>query len=138
MSTIGDLSLLNDPVAQTLLTSTHLARLAYIWDDGTPRVVPICFHWNGQEVIIVSPAGAPKLSVLTNNSKVALTIDSEPWPAKVLLIRGSVALTVVDGLAPEYVLAAKRYLGEEGGAGFVAQVGGLLKQTGRIAITPEW
>jgi hypothetical protein len=31
----GDLSLLEDPVAQELLNSTHLARLAYVWPDGT-------------------------------------------------------------------------------------------------------
>ncbi len=35
------LELLNDPVAQELLSSTHLARLAYTWRDGTPRVIPI-------------------------------------------------------------------------------------------------
>ena len=43
----GDLALLDDPVAQTLLQSTIPARLAYSWTDGTPRVVPIWFHWTG-------------------------------------------------------------------------------------------
>ena len=37
-------TLLDDPVAQELLHSTNLARLAYTWHDGTPRVVPIWFH----------------------------------------------------------------------------------------------
>lgn len=46
----GDIALLNDPVAQELLHSTVPARLAYTWLDGTPRVVPIWFHWNGEEV----------------------------------------------------------------------------------------
>lgn len=40
----GSLALLNDPVAQRLLQSTNPARLAYVWKDGTPRVVPIWFH----------------------------------------------------------------------------------------------
>ena len=39
----GDLSLLNEPVAQELLQSTIPARLSYVWSDGTPRVVPIWF-----------------------------------------------------------------------------------------------
>ena len=37
----GDLALLVDPVSQELLYATNLARLAYTWGVGTPRVVPI-------------------------------------------------------------------------------------------------
>jgi hypothetical protein len=37
----GDLALLDDPVSQELLHATNLARLAYTWGVGTPRVVPI-------------------------------------------------------------------------------------------------
>ena len=48
----GDLALLDDPVAQELLHSTNLARLAYVWRDGTPRVVPIWFHWDGEELVL--------------------------------------------------------------------------------------
>ena len=51
----GDLALLDDPVAQELLHSTNLARLAYVWRDETPRVVPIWFHWDGQEIVLGSP-----------------------------------------------------------------------------------
>jgi nitroimidazol reductase NimA-like FMN-containing flavoprotein (pyridoxamine 5'-phosphate oxidase superfamily) len=76
MTKQGDVSLLNDPVAQTLLCSANPARLAYVWRDGTPRVVPIWFHWTGSEIVIGTPAKAPKLKVLRNNSPVALTIDS--------------------------------------------------------------
>jgi hypothetical protein len=46
----GDVSLLDDPVAQQLLRSTIPARLAYNWFDGTPRVVPMWFHWDGKEI----------------------------------------------------------------------------------------
>jgi hypothetical protein len=45
----GSLALLDDPVAQRLLQSTIPARFAYNRRDGTPRVVPIGFHWNGAE-----------------------------------------------------------------------------------------
>jgi hypothetical protein len=54
-----DLSLLNDPVAQHLLTSTAPARPAYTWSDGTPRVIPICFHWDGEAIVQGSPVKAP-------------------------------------------------------------------------------
>ncbi len=76
----GDVALLNDPVAQKLLQSTIPARLAYLWSDGTPRVVPIWFHWNGKEPVFGSPLLAPKNHVLSTGSKVAITIDSNDWP----------------------------------------------------------
>ena len=58
----GDLSLLDNPVAQELLASTHLARLAYVGDDGDPRVVPVWFHWDGRELVIAGPPNAPKVA----------------------------------------------------------------------------
>src|SRR4051794_23171175 len=56
--------LLGDPVAQQLLESRTLARLAYTWPDGTPRVVPIWFHWTGEVVVMASPPAAPKIRAL--------------------------------------------------------------------------
>ena len=139
MTTQGDLSLLNDPVAQTLLTTTHMARLAYVWDDGTPRVVPIWFHWDGKQIVMGTPIDAPKIHVLPDHAKVAITIDSEPWPAKVLSIRGTAAVTIVDGVVPEYALAAKRYFGEQGANDWLNTLKNLnVKQMARIAVTPEW
>ncbi len=57
----GDLALLDDPVAQRLLQSTIPARFAYTWTDGTPRVVPIGFHWNGEEIVLGTFPDAPKM-----------------------------------------------------------------------------
>jgi len=138
MASNGDLSLLNDPVAQTLLTSTNMAQLGYVWTDGTPRVVPIWFHWDGKAICMGTPMKAPKVHILPNHSKVAVTIDSETWPYKVLSIRGTASVSTVDGVVPEYALAAKRYFGEQGGTDWVNQIKGMFTQMTRIAVTPEW
>src|SRR5688572_14534176 len=98
----GNLSLLNDPLAQKMLQSPIPARFAYNWTDGTPRVVPIWFHWNGSEIVLGTPPDAPKMKVLAEGTKVALTIDSDTMPHKVLLIRGRVRVDTVAGIAPEY------------------------------------
>ncbi len=111
----GSVALLNDPVAQQLLQSTIPARLAYTWPDGTPRVVPIGFHWNGEEIVLGTQPDAPKMRVLGDGSKVALTIDSDRMPHKVLLIRGSVRIDVVDGIAPEYAAMCRRVMGKSKG-----------------------
>ena len=134
----GDLALLYDPIALELLRSTIPARLAYTWPDGTPRVVPIWFHWTGEEMVMVSPSDAPKVAALQTNPDVALTIDSESWPHKVLLIRGSAQVELVDGVAPEYGAAARRYFGEEQGAAWTEQVTQMLPRTARIAVRPRW
>jgi hypothetical protein len=126
----GDLSLLDHPIAQELLHSTIPARLAYTWKDGTPRVVPIWFHWNGEEIVLGSPPKSPKVMVLPDHAQVALTIDSNPSPEKVLLIRGIARVEIVEGVLPEYAAAAERYMGEEQGRAWVEQVRAMFAHMG--------
>jgi len=134
----GSLALLDDPVAQKLLQSTLPARLAYNWSDGTPRLIPIGFHWNGQEIVLGGPPDAPKMKVLHDGDKVALTIDSDSMPYKVLMIRGSIHMDAVDGIAPEYAAMSRRVMGEEQGEIWLNQVGAMITRMSRIFITPEW
>lgn len=134
----GDLALLDDPVAQKLLHSTNVAHLAYTWHDGTPRVVPIWFEWNGHEIILASPPKAPKLSVLPEHPQVSLEIDSSEWPYKVLIIRGTAKVEMIEGVVPEYAVAAERFFGIEQGHAWTEQVGVMFPQMARISIHPEW
>ena len=134
----GSIALLSDPVAQELLRSTAPARLGYVWRDGTPRVVPIWFHWNGKEIVLGTPAKAPKVRALTPGAKVALSIDGNAWPYKVLQIRGTAQVETVPGVVPEYALAAERYFGADQGRAWVKQVEGMFSHMVRIAVKPEW
>lgn len=134
----GDLGLLQHPASQELLHSKIPARMAYVWTDGTPRVVPIWFHWNGREIVMATPPKAPKLKALAKNSKVSLTIDDNTFPHKVLLIRGSARLEPVEGIVPEYAAAAERYFDAELAKGWLAQLRTLVSSMVRITVTPEW
>jgi PPOX class probable F420-dependent enzyme len=134
----GDLSLLQHPAAQELLQSKIPARLAYVWTDGTPRVVPIWFHWNGREIVMASPEKAPKLKALAKNPKVSLTIDDNTFPHKVLLIRGTARLDPVEGVVPEYAKAAERYFDAAEAEAWLSQLRKLVSCMVRITITPEW
>ena len=134
----GGLELLQHPASKELLQSNIPARLAYIGTDGTPRVVPIWFHWDGREFVLGTPPKAPKLKALAKNPKVALTIDDNNFPHKVLLVRGTAKLQPVNGVVPEYAQAANRYFGEQQGKAWVAQLSSMTPQMVRIAITPEW
>ena len=139
MSTIqGSLELLNDPIAQELLRSNIPARLAYVGPDGTPRVIPIWYHWNGSNFVLATPPKAPKLKALRAHPKVALTIDDNTFPHKVLMVRGTASLEEVDGIVPEYALAATRYFGEAQGAAWVKQMRQVVNSMIRISVRPEW
>ncbi|CAM4178838.1 pyridoxamine 5'-phosphate oxidase family protein [Kibdelosporangium persicum] len=134
----GHLDLLKTDVAQRLLGSTELARLAYVAKDGTPRVFPMMFHWNGTEIVFGTFAGAAKIKALRAKPDVAITIDTPSTPPEVLLLRGRAEVTDVDGVVPEYALAHKRYAGEEQGAKNVAEVDRPGLRMARIAVKPAW
>jgi hypothetical protein len=134
----GSLELLQHPASKELLQSKIPARLAYVSTDGSPRVIPIWFHWNGRDLVLGTPPKAPKLRALAKNPKVALTIDDNNFPHKVLLVRGVARLQPMNGIIPEYALAAERYFGAEQGKAWVAQLASMIHEMVRITITPEW
>jgi hypothetical protein len=140
----GDLKLLESELAKTLLNSKIPARLAYIAKDGTPRVIPTWFHWNGSEIVMATFIAGPDVrheparpGTLRANPNVAITIDTEGFPPHVLLIRGQASVTDVDGFAPEFKEAARRYLGEEGAENFLEMRKSGVRMA-RIAVRPTW
>jgi nitroimidazol reductase NimA-like FMN-containing flavoprotein (pyridoxamine 5'-phosphate oxidase superfamily) len=134
----GSLELLQHPAARELLQSKIPARLAYVWMDGTPRVVPIWFHWNGREIIMATPPKAPKLKALKKNPKVSLTIDDNQFPHKVLMVRGTASLESVEGIAPEYAAAAARYFDAKQAEEWLKLLRTKISSQIRITIKPEW
>jgi nitroimidazol reductase NimA-like FMN-containing flavoprotein (pyridoxamine 5'-phosphate oxidase superfamily) len=109
------------PGAEDLLRHASLVRLAYSGSDGSPRVVPLGFHWNGHDVVVCTATTAPKVKALSARPEVALTIDTADTSAtaKALLIRG---IATVD---------AQRQA-------FEAQVRQTYERMARIAIKPQW
>lgn len=134
----GDLSLLSSEVAKELLGSTIPARLAYSWEDGTPRVVPIWFHWTGEELVFGSPHNAPKLKALREGAQAAVTIDTEGEPTRVLMIRGPISVEIQDGVVPEYEASARRYLGDVAGLEWVENIKQQGAKMARISLRPTW
>lgn len=134
----GSLDLLQHPTAKELLQSKIPARLAYIGIDGAPRVIPIWFHWNGREVIMGTPPNSPKVKALRKNPKVAITIDDNQFPHRVLMVRGLARLEDIKGVVPEYALAAERYFGREQGQAWINQMRARGLDAVRVTITPGW
>src|SRR5829696_848269 len=91
----------DEPEARRLLRSDVPARLAYVWRDGTPRVVPMWFHWTGTELLMGAPPNAPKMKVLGSGTAVSLVIDDASWPYQVLTVQGVATVEVLDRAFPE-------------------------------------
>ncbi|MDL4821340.1 pyridoxamine 5'-phosphate oxidase family protein [Actinomadura opuntiae] len=131
--------ILNRPLSQELL-ARDITRMAYVAEDGTPRNVPVGFSWNGTEIVICTARNAPKLAHLRKNPAVALTIDTEVHPPKILLIRGHAELDVTDGIPDEYLEMNTTYqMTPEQRVEWEAGVRSLYHEgMVRIVVTPTW
>jgi nitroimidazol reductase NimA-like FMN-containing flavoprotein (pyridoxamine 5'-phosphate oxidase superfamily) len=143
----GDLRLLETDLARELLQSAIPARLAFVWTDGTPRIVPTWFHWTGGEIVMVTYIAGPhigirhpaaRIAALRANPRVALTIDTNGNPPQSLTMRGTAEITEATGIAEEYRAAARRYLGDDAAAAMLAAVDQPGTAQARISVRPDW
>ena len=130
--------ILDRPYSRELL-ARDITRLAYVATDGTPRNIPIAFTWNGSEIVMCTARNSPKLPSLRENPAVALTIDTEVHPPRILLIRGRAELDAVDGIPEEYLQMNGSYeMTPEQRAEWEAEVRSLYDGMVRIVVTPTW
>ncbi len=126
------------PIAHELLTGPHLARLAYTGLDGAPRVVPIGFLWNGRELDIWTVPGSAKVRALAADPRVAITIDTTGMPPRVLLLRGTVTLTTIDGVPDGYIEAGPKAVPADQMRQWEAGARALYDQMVRVRVAPHW
>jgi hypothetical protein len=130
--------MLQKPISQEMLRR-DIARLSYVAKDGTPRVIPIGFTWNGTEIVMCTTPNAPKLASLRRNPAVAITIDTEVHPPRILLLRGEAVLDEVDGIPEEYLQMNGTYeMTPQQRVDWEAEVRSLYDSMVRIVVTPTW
>jgi hypothetical protein len=142
----GSLELLETPLARELLASAIPARVAYTAKDGTPRIVASWFQWVDGELVMptyiqaphIPAPGARRLAALRARPDVAVSIDTESVPARVLSMRGKAEITEVDGVDPDYAVSARQYLGEEGARELLDMVDQPGTRMARITVRPTW
>jgi hypothetical protein len=69
---------------------------------------------------------------------VALSIDTDTQPPHVLLVRGTAAVEIVDGVPDEFLEASEKSLPRDQWPQFEAQMRSIYPQMARITIEPEW
>ncbi len=126
------------PYARQLLESQIPARIAYTGLDGAPRVVPVGYDWDGTHLRFASVMGSAKNEALRANPQVAITIDTETYPPKTLLLRGTAEVEIVDGVPDVYVRASTRRLPEDQRQPWEENVRALFDQMAVVTITLTW
>ena len=141
----GAIELIDDPIAQDLLSSTVPARVAYVAHDGTPRVLATWFHWTGSELAMGTFIAAPhvqrptaRIAALRQRPDVAITIDTETFPPRILQLRGQANVVEVDGIDPDYARAALRFIGADAAASYLASIDQPGTRMARITVRPTW
>lgn len=134
----GDIGLLDTDIAQRRLRATTPLRLAYVAPDGTPRVIPVLFHWNGEEIVMAGFAPSARSRALRANPAVALTVDTDEQPPEVLLIRGRAEVAEVRGLVPEYALYMRHSMPEAEADAYFAEIERRGTVMERITVRPTW
>jgi hypothetical protein len=126
------------PYSQQLLNGPEPARFAYDGLDGDPRVIPIGFWIEDGRILMATVPRSAKVAALRKNPKVALTIDTGAFPPKVLLIRGTAELELVEGVPDGYLEAGHKVMTDEQYPSWEAGVKGLYSEMVVITVTLTW
>ena len=130
--------ILAKPYAQQLLTGPEPARFAYDGLDGDPRVIPIGFWVEGEQIVIATVPKSAKVAALRKNPKVALTIDTGAFPPKVLLLRGTAEVELVQGIPEGYLQAGHKVMTDEQYPEWEAGAKALYTEMVVITVTLTW
>ena len=111
---------------QEFLAAKHVAVLSVAAADGRPPAsVPMWYDYTpGGNIRVNTGAASHKAKLIERAGAVSLVVQNEESPYQYVVVEG----TVVDTTTPTPVEVregiAIRYLGEEGGRGFVASMDG--------------
>jgi hypothetical protein len=130
--------ILAKPYSQQLLSGRIPARFSYIGVDGDPRVIPIGFSWKNERLLMFTVPKSAKVAALKRNPRVAITIDTESFPPKALLLRGTVELTLEEGCPDDYKNGASGLVPADAFDEWAAGVDALYDEMYRIAFIPDW
>ncbi|MCA9832428.1 MAG: pyridoxamine 5'-phosphate oxidase family protein [Thermomicrobiales bacterium] len=127
-----------DPFVQKLLAAPIPARLAYIGLDGTPRVVPVSYLWDGSHFVFASPPEWYKIKSIVANPAVAFSVDTTDFPPLILSVRGIATVEFDQGLPEVYVEASRRIVGEDRMPDWERAVRAENRNMALVRIKPTW
>jgi len=74
---------------EDFLSESNIARIATVKPDGSPHVTPVWCLWENNQLLILIMKGSVKESNIKQKKKVAVTVDSNTAPNKVVIIEAT-------------------------------------------------
>ncbi|KLO26345.1 pyridoxamine 5-phosphate oxidase [Mycolicibacter heraklionensis] len=111
---------------QQFLADKHIAVLSVAATDGRPPAsVPIWYGYTpGGNILVNTGAGRRKAKLIEQAGAVTLVVQREELPYQYVVVEGTVIDAATPSPLPQREAIAIRYLGEEGGRAFAANMDG--------------
>lgn len=131
---------MTDSERESFLAAKHVGIVSVDEGDGKPPfAVPVWYAYEpGGLVTIHTGPRSRKARLIKASGSYTLSVQDEEPPYKYVTVSGPVVETVAEAEPAERLAMAQRYLGEEGGRGFMAQMGGTPESAIRIRPTTWW
>jgi PPOX class probable F420-dependent enzyme len=84
-----DLTTAKDAHIDRRLRTETIIWLSTVRPDGRPHLVPVWFHWDGQDVLIFSKPRDQKIRNLRHSPRVVLALETADLGDEVVLIEGT-------------------------------------------------
>ncbi len=111
---------------QQFLADKHIAVLSVAATDGRPPAsVPIWYDYTpGGDILVNTGAGRRKAKLIEQAGVVTLVVQREELPYQYVVVEGTVVGAATPAPPPQREAIAIRYLGDEGGRAFAANMDG--------------
>ncbi|ULP48202.1 pyridoxamine 5'-phosphate oxidase family protein [Mycolicibacter virginiensis] len=117
---------LTEPERQQFLADKHIAVLSVAATDGRPPAsVPIWYDYTpGGDILVNTGAGRRKAKLIEQAGAVTLVVQREELPYQYVIVEGTVVNAATPAPLQQREAIAVRYLGQEGGRAFAANMDG--------------
>lgn len=128
---------MNKDARDAFLRETRIAKLATLYADGAPTIVPVWFEWDGQTATVFTSRASPKVARILAHAEVALSVE-EPVgvPEAWVTIDGTATIEEAGGMELARRLA-QRYYAAERAATAIAEWEQLAHLWVVVRITPR-
>ncbi len=125
---------------EAFLAAKHVGILAVDGGDGRPPfAVPIWYGYEpGGLVTITTGPRSHKVGLIKAAGAFTVSVQDEEPPYRYVTVSGPVVETVDEADPAERLAIAQRYLGEEGGREYMAQMGKIPESAFRMRPTTWW
>lgn len=117
---------LTETERQQFLADKHIAVLSVAATDGRPPAsVPIWYDYTpGGDILVNTGAGRRKANLIEQAGAVTLVVQREELPYQYVIVEGTVVNAATPAPLQQREAIAVRYLGQEGGRAFAANMDG--------------